>query len=94
MSPQAGFLLQNQIVPRLQSAIPSAVNPIGSEDVQELVQDGTCMAGKMMHNAELAGKKVTRSATGQRNEISAGNIKNQYYKAVWHLCVKTPNVES
>jgi hypothetical protein len=74
MSPEAGFLLQDQIVPRLQSAIPSAVSFIGSKDAQELVQDGTCMAAKMMHNAELAGKKVTRSAAGEQGEISAGNI--------------------
>jgi len=74
MSPQAGFLLQNQILPRLQSAIPSAVPSIGCEDVQELVQDGVSMAAKMMHNAEQAGKKVVQSATGRRGEISAGNI--------------------
>jgi hypothetical protein len=32
------------------------------------------MAARMMHNAEQAGKKVTRSATGRHGEISAGNI--------------------
>ena len=74
MSPQAGSLLQDQIVPRLQSAIPYNVSPIGCEDVEELVQDGTALAAKMMHNAELNGKRVTKSATGQRGEISAGNI--------------------
>ena len=59
MSPQAGWLLQDQIVPRLISAIPRAVSCIGCEDPQELVQDATAMAAKMLHNVEAAGKKVT-----------------------------------
>ena len=52
MSPQAGFLLQDQVVPRLRSAIPNAVSFIGCEDVEELIQDSTALAAKMMHNAE------------------------------------------
>jgi hypothetical protein len=74
LSPDSAFLLQDQILPRLQSAIPNAVSFIGSEDAHELVQDGTALAAKMMHNAEKKGKKVTRAATGRRREISAGNI--------------------
>jgi uncharacterized membrane protein YebE (DUF533 family) len=80
MSPQAGSLLQDQIVPRLQSAIPYAVNPVGSEDAQELIQDGTALAAMIMHNAEKNGKKVTRSATGKPGQITAGNIA--YYAIV------------
>jgi hypothetical protein len=38
MSPQAGFLLQDQVLRRLISAIPQAVSFIGSEDAEELVQ--------------------------------------------------------
>ena len=45
-----------------------------------MVQDGVAMAAKMIHNAERSGKKVTRSATGRRGEISAGNIA--YYTIV------------
>ena len=75
MSPQVGFLLQDQVVPRLRSAIPNAVSFIGSEDAEELIQDGTAMAAKMMHNAERAGKKVVSSAGGRRGqEITAGNV--------------------
>src|ERR1017187_4152947 len=80
MSPHAGFLLQDQIVPRLISAIPHAVSFIGSEDAQELVQDGTLIAAKMIHNAEQAGKKVVRNpGAGRRSArrirtISAGNV--------------------
>ena len=62
MSPQVGFLLQDQVVPRLRSAIPNALSFIGCEDAEELIQDGTALAAQMMHNAEQAGKKVVRSA--------------------------------
>ena len=38
------------------------------------------MAARMMHNAELKGKRVTKAATGRKNEISAGNVA--YYTIV------------
>ncbi len=71
MSPQAGWLLVNEIVPRLKSSISTSVRPVGCEDIQELVQDGTAIAAKMLHSAEAQGKQV-----------SAGNIA---YYAVQHL---------
>ena len=80
MSPQAGFLLQDQIIPRLKSAIPNAVSFIGSEDAEELVQDGTLIAAQMIHNAEQAGKNVVRNPGASRRgarkirTISAGNV--------------------
>jgi hypothetical protein len=80
MSPQAGFLLQTEILPRLKSAIPIAVSFIGSEDAQELVQDGTLIAAQIIHGAEQAGKKVVRNpGNGRRGArkvrtISAGNV--------------------
>ena len=74
MSPHAGDVLCTQVVPRIRSAVPTAVNCVGCEDAEEIIQDGTAMAAKMMHNAEHAGKKVTRAATSRRGEISAGNI--------------------
>ena len=56
MSPQAGFILQDQVVPRLRAAIPRTVLTIGSEDHEELIQDATCLAARILHNAELNGK--------------------------------------
>jgi len=82
MSPHAGDVLCTEVVPRIGSAVPAAVNCVGCEDAEELVQDGTAMAAKMMHNAEHNGKKVTRAATGRLNEISAGNVA---YYAIQHL---------
>ena len=62
MSPQTGWILQEEIVPRLRSAIPQAVSFIGSEDAQELIQDATAIAARILHNAEAKGKKVASSS--------------------------------
>jgi hypothetical protein len=58
MSPQAGWILQEEIVPRLRSAVPYAVRPVGCEDAQELVQDATAMAARLLESVERAGKQV------------------------------------
>ena len=62
MSPQTGWILQEEVVPRLRSAIPQAVSFIGSEDAQELIQDATARAAQILHNAEAKGKKVAGSS--------------------------------
>ena len=82
MTSYAGDLLCTEIVPRIRSAVPAAVNFVGCEDAEEVIQDGTALAAKMMHNAEHAGKKVTRSATGRHGEITAGNVA---YYAIQHV---------
>jgi len=68
-------------MPRLISAIPNAVSFIGSEDAHELIQDGTLIAAKMIHNAEQAGKKVVKTPGARRGrsarkvkEVTAGNV--------------------
>ena len=58
MSPEAGWLLVDQIVPRLRAVIPRSVLCIGSEDHEELVQDATCLAARIMHNGEQKGKRI------------------------------------
>jgi len=65
MSPKAGFVLQEQVVPRLRSAIPKAVCFIGSEDAEELIQDATSMAARMIDRVESQGKL---------GKVSASNI--------------------
>ncbi|MEI6193800.1 MAG: hypothetical protein WCS42_05665 [Verrucomicrobiota bacterium] len=59
MSPQAGWILQEEVVPRLRASIPRNVNQIGAEDAEELIQDATVMAAKLMDNVEHQGKSVT-----------------------------------
>src|SRR5688572_8810323 len=71
MSPKSSWILVNEVMPRIYSAVPNAVRCVGSEDHQELCQDGAAMAAKMLVNAEKAGKKVT-----------AGNIA---YYTILHL---------
>ena len=73
MSPQAGWILQEEVVPRLRSAIPRVANQVGAEDAEELVQDATAIAAKMMHNVELAGKQVTPPATSPTTPFSTSN---------------------
>jgi hypothetical protein len=58
MSPQAGFVLQEEVVPRLKSSRQS-FNPVGAEDPEELIADATCIAAGMLRSAERRGKKVT-----------------------------------
>jgi hypothetical protein len=59
MSPEAGEMLMGQIAPRLRSAIPKCVHPVGAEDAEELVQDAIATAAQMLHNVEAAGETVT-----------------------------------
>ncbi len=39
--------------------IPQSVRPVGCEDVEELVQDATAIAARMLESVETAGKRVT-----------------------------------
>jgi DNA-directed RNA polymerase specialized sigma24 family protein len=73
MSPQASWILQEEICPRLGSAIPKSVLCVGSEDHQELVQDGITMAAKMIDRVDKQGKL---------GKVSASNIA---YYTIQHL---------
>ena len=55
MSPYAGMLLVNEILPRLRAAIPRAVRPVGAEDHAELIQDAAAIASAALHSAEARG---------------------------------------
>jgi hypothetical protein len=59
MSPRSGWLLVNEIVPRLRSAVPLVAHCIGAEDPDELIGDATLHAAKVLHSAEARGKKIT-----------------------------------
>lgn len=54
--------MQEEVLPRLHSAIPQVVNFVGCEDARELIQDATAMAAKILHNAEVRGKRVAGSS--------------------------------
>jgi hypothetical protein len=55
MSPQLGEVLTNQVVPRLRHAART-IPKVGCEDDEEIVQDATLMAARMMISAETAGQ--------------------------------------
>jgi len=71
MSPQAGWILQEEIVPRLKASIPRNVNQVGAEDPEELVQDAIVMAAKLMHIADISSLSTvpsTRIAASAKNK--------------------------
>ena len=59
MSPETAWILQEEVVPRLHSAIPKSVLCVGAEDAEELVQEGITMASKMIDRLEHQGKLGT-----------------------------------
>ena len=59
MSSHVDNVLVDEIVPRLRAMIPRSVSQVGHEDYEELVQDSTVMAARILHSAELRGKKVS-----------------------------------
>jgi len=58
MSPYAGMLLVNEILPRLRAAIPHTVRPVGAEDYAELIQDAAAIASAALHSAEARQHRV------------------------------------
>ena len=58
MSPRAGFVLLDQIEPRLRATVPY-IRGVGAEDAEELLQDALAVAAKMLHDLEARGKEVT-----------------------------------
>ena len=73
MSPQAGWILKEEIAPRIAGAVPRCIQPIGCEDHQELIHDGITMAAKMIDRVE---------AQRKLGKVSASNIS---YYCLQHL---------
>jgi len=64
MSPQAAWILQDQIAPRLGANIPRNVKCVGAKDHQEFVQDAICMSAKMLERLEQQGWSSMSSEPG------------------------------
>ena len=62
MSPRSGWLLVNEIVPRLRSAVPLVAHCVGSEDPEELIGDATLHAARILHSADARNKTVSASS--------------------------------
>jgi len=73
MSPQAGWILNEEVVSRIAAVVPCSIQSVGAEDHQELIADGITMAAKMVDRVE---------AQGKLGKISASNI---VYYTLQHL---------
>lgn len=78
MSPQLGAMLVTQVVPRLR-ALSRNVPKIGSEDDEEIVQDSTLMAARMMVSAERAGQKFSAGNMAYFAAKAARSGRRSYY---------------
>jgi hypothetical protein len=58
LSPYAGMILLEQVMPLIRAAMGKGVaQPVGCEDIAELVQDGIAQAAAMIEASEKAGKE-------------------------------------
>ena len=62
MSPYAGAMLVEKIMPIILAMVPQSVRPVGPDDTEELVQDTVAAAARMLHSAEENGKPVHLSS--------------------------------
>ena len=58
MSPMMDEMLVNEVVPRLRK-VASSIPKVGHEDDEEIIQDCTLQAARMMDSAEKAGHPIT-----------------------------------
>lgn len=71
-------MLIGEIVPRLRVLIPHSVSQVGHEDYEELVQDSTVMAVRMLNSAELRGKKITAGNIAYYTVLHARTGRRSY----------------
>lgn len=58
MSPQAGMLLLNHIMPVITATVPRVVRAVGAEDAEELVQDTIAAAAAAVDSCERRGRPL------------------------------------
>ncbi len=92
MSPRAGWLLVNEILPRLRSAVPLVAHCVGAEDPEELIGDATLHAARILHSAEQRGKTVSASSVAyyaiehtRSGRRSCGNSASDVHGAATQL---------
>ena len=62
MTASAGLLLVDEIVPRIQAAVPRWVKKVGAEDDSELIQDGVAQAAMTIESCEARGQPLYASS--------------------------------
>ena len=78
MSPMMDDMLVNDVIPRLRAAARS-IPKIGCEDDEEIVQDATLMAARMMDSAEKAGQTFTAGNIAYYAARAARSGRRSYY---------------
>ena len=78
MSPMMEEMLVHEVVPRLRHATRS-IPKIGHEDDEEIAQDATLMAARMMDSAEKAGKTITAGNVSYYAAKAARSGRRSYY---------------
>lgn len=61
MTPHAGWMLLEEIAPRIKAA-SRCLPRVGADDAEELYQDGLAIAAQMLDSAERNGKEVAASS--------------------------------
>jgi DNA-directed RNA polymerase specialized sigma24 family protein len=78
MSPMLNDMLVNEVVPRLRKSVRT-VPKVGHEDDEEIVQDATLMAARMMDSAEKAGQRFTAGNMAWYAAKAARSGRRSYY---------------
>jgi hypothetical protein len=71
-------MLVHEVVPRLR-AVARTIPKIGCEDDEEIIQDATLMAARMMDSAEKAGQKFTAGNMAYYATKAARSGRRSYY---------------
>ena len=78
MSPAMGEMLVFDVMPRLRAAARS-IPKTGCEDDEEIVQDATLMAARMMESAEKSGQRFSASNIAYYATRAARSGRRSYY---------------
>jgi hypothetical protein len=78
MSPMMEEMLVHEVVPRLRS-VARTIPKVGHEDDEEIIQDATLMAARMMDSAEKAGHPITAGNASYFAARAARSGRRSYY---------------
>jgi hypothetical protein len=71
-------MLVHEVVPRLRNVVRT-IPKVGHEDDEEIIQDATFMAARMMDSAEKAGKMITAGNASYYAAKAARSGRRSYY---------------
>jgi len=78
MSPMMDEMLVNEVVPRLRNVVRT-IPKVGHEDDEEIIQDCTLQAARMMDSAEKAGHPITAGNASYFAAKAARSGRRSYY---------------